>query len=79
MQGRELTQFVTDFTWYLRNLLLAQSSENIEEVIDVSTENMKRLKAEAEMADMDTTIRYIRIFFRTFRAYQVCFPEKDTD
>ena len=62
VQGRELSQFVTDFTWYLRNLLLAQSSENIEEVIDVSTENMKRLKAEAEMADMDTTIRYIRIF-----------------
>ena len=26
-QGRELGQFITDFTWYLRNLLLVQSSE----------------------------------------------------
>ena len=30
MQGRELTQFVTDFTWYLRNLLLLKSSDDIE-------------------------------------------------
>ena len=28
MQGRELTQFVTDFTWYLRNLLLAKTSDS---------------------------------------------------
>lgn len=62
IQGRELSQFVSDFTWYLRNLLLALSSDNIEDVIDVSTENMTRLKEEAQMADMDTIIRYIRIF-----------------
>ncbi len=62
IQGRELSQFVTDFTWYLRNLLLAQSSENIEDVIDVSTENMERLMAEAQMTDMNTLMRYIRIF-----------------
>lgn len=62
IQGRELSQFVTDFTWYLRNLLLAQNSEDIEDVIDVSTENMVRLKEEAQMADMDTVMRYIRIF-----------------
>ncbi len=62
IQGRELSQFVTDFTWYLRNLLLAQSSENIEDVIDVSKENMERLMAEAQMTDMNTLMRYIRIF-----------------
>lgn len=62
IQGRELSQFVTDFTWYLRNLLLVLSSEDIEDVIDVSTENLERLKAEAQMTDMDTIIRYIRIF-----------------
>lgn len=61
-QGRELSQFVSDFTWYLRNLLLVQSSEDIEDVIDVSTENLARLKEEARMTDMDTIIRYIRIF-----------------
>ena len=62
MQGRELTQFVSDFTWYLRNLLLVKTSEDIEDVIDVSTENLARLKEEAGLADMDTIMRYIRIF-----------------
>lgn len=62
MQGRELTQFVTDFTWYLRNLMLVQSSDNLEDVIDMSTENLNRLKEEAGMADADRIIRFIRIF-----------------
>lgn len=62
MQGRELTQFVTDFTWYLRNLMLAKASDNIEDVIDASTENLARLKEEAGMIEMDVIMRYIRIF-----------------
>ena len=62
MQGRELTQFVTDFAWYLRNLMLVQSSDNLEDVIDMSTDNLARLKEEAQMVDMDRIIRYIRIF-----------------
>ena len=62
MQGRELTQFVTDFTWYLRNLMLVQSSDNLEDVIDMSSDNLARLKEEAQMIDMDRIIRYIRIF-----------------
>ena len=35
LQGRELGQCVTDFTWYLRNLLLLKSSDEMEEVLDV--------------------------------------------
>lgn len=62
MQGRELVQFVSDFAWYMRNLMLAKSTEEIEDVIDVSSENLARLKEEAEMADMETIMRYIRIF-----------------
>lgn len=62
MQGRELTQFVTDFTWYLRNLMLVKASDDLEDVIDMSTDNLKRLKEEAEAADMDRIVRYIRIF-----------------
>lgn len=62
MQGRELTQFVTDFSWYLRNLMLVQSSDNLEDVIDMSTDNLARLKEEAEMAEPDRIVRYIRIF-----------------
>lgn len=62
MQGRELTQFAVDFTWYLRNLLLARSSEGMEDVLDMSAENLARLKEEAAMIDNDTLMRYIRIF-----------------
>lgn len=62
MQGRELTQFVTDFTWYLRNLLLVQSSDHLEDVIDMSTDNLMRLKEEAQIVEMDKIVRYIRIF-----------------
>ncbi len=62
MQGRELTQFVIDFTWYLRNLLLIKSSDGVEDVIDVSTDNLARLKEESEMIEIDSVMRYIRIF-----------------
>jgi len=62
MQGRELTQFVTDFSWYLRNLMLVQSSDNLEDVIDMSSDNLERLKEEAEMVEMSAIIRYIRTF-----------------
>ena len=62
MQGRELSQLATDFTWYIRNLLLVKSSDNMEDVLDVSTENLAQLKEESEMVDYDTLIRYIRIF-----------------
>ena len=61
VQGRELTQFVVDFTWYLRNLLLIKTADGIEDVIDVSTENLQKLKEEAKMADNDTIMRYIRV------------------
>lgn len=62
MQGRELTQLAGDFTWYLRNLLLVKSSDNMEDVLDVSTENLNQLKEEAQMIEADQLLRYIRIF-----------------
>ncbi len=61
-QGRELTQFVTDFTWYLRNLLLLKSSDGIEDIIDASSDNLVLMKEEAELVDANTIMRYIRIF-----------------
>ena len=62
MQGRELAQLAADFTWYLRNLLLVRGSDHMEDILDVSTENLAQLKEEAQMLDSDTLIRYIRIF-----------------
>ena len=62
MQGRELTQLAADFTWYLRNLLLVKTSDSIEDVLDVSSENLAQLKEEAQMIEVDMLLRYIRIF-----------------
>ena len=62
IEGRELGQFVNDFTWYLRNLMLVQSSDDMEDVLDISTENLALLKEEAQMVDTDILMRYIRIF-----------------
>ena len=38
-QGRELGQMVNDFTWYMRNLLLIQSADDMEEVLDKEGDN----------------------------------------
>ncbi len=62
MQGRELTQFVTDFTWYLRNLMLIQASPDVEDSLDMSTEGVARLKEIAGKFDSETVIRYIHVF-----------------
>lgn len=62
IKGKELTQFTVDFTWYLRNLLLVKTSEDTTEVIEVSTDNLAVLKQQAERIDVETLIRYIRIF-----------------
>lgn len=63
MQGRELSQFVTDVTWYLRNLLLVKTSDaDIEDVIDVSSDNLAKLREEAESMEAEKIMRYIRIF-----------------
>ncbi len=62
MQGRELSQFVTEFIQYLRNLLFVQSAEHLEEFLEVSTENLLQLQEEAKMIDADSLMRYIRVF-----------------
>lgn len=62
LQGKEMGQFVTDFIWYLRNLLLISSSDHPEEAVDVSAENLEKMKEESAMVDAETLMRYIRIF-----------------
>jgi len=61
--GRELGQFSIDFIWYLRNLLLLKTSEDVTDIIvEVSTENLMLLQKEAEKIDEQSLIRYIRVF-----------------
>lgn len=61
LDGRDLAQFAADFTWYMRNLLMLKASDSAESMIDMSGENMARLKEEAFMLDEAAIMRYIRI------------------
>ncbi len=61
MQGRELGQFVLDFTWYLRNLMLIGTGADAETFLDVSAERLEVMKAEAGRISESTVMRYIRI------------------
>lgn len=62
IDGRDLSQFVSDFTWYLRNLMLLQSQTDASDVLEMSEENMKLLKGDAKLTDLNGVMRYIRIF-----------------
>ncbi len=62
IQGRELSQLVTDFIWYLRNLLLVRTAEDAEGIVDMSSENRKLLEEDSRMASEETLMRYIRVF-----------------
>ena len=61
VRGRELSQVVIDFTWYLRNLLLMKTSEHAQDMIDVSTEHFAIMQEEKDMVDVSTYLRYIRV------------------
>lgn len=59
--GRELGQFIIDFIWYLRNLLLLKNTEDVSDmIIAVSSENMEALRKEASMVEESMLIRYIK-------------------
>lgn len=64
LAGRDLGQFVVDFTWYLRNLLIIKTSEEDTAggMIDMSSENLEQLKEESQNIEVDSLMRYIRIF-----------------
>ena len=64
MQGRELSQFVTDFIQYLRNLMLLKASDDpkMEDLLNVSGDHLQILKADAGKLEMEAIFRYIGIF-----------------
>lgn len=62
IQGRELGQFVVDFIWYLRNLLILKTTEDAEAMLEMSEDNLRLLREEAKMVNGETLMRFIRIF-----------------
>ncbi|MBQ6469953.1 MAG: DNA polymerase III subunit gamma/tau [Lachnospiraceae bacterium] len=59
--GRDAAQFVTDFTWYLRNLLiLKKTDENASDLIDMPAEQIREMTEIADLIPENAVIRYIR-------------------
>ncbi len=61
-QGRELNQFVTDFTWYMRNLLLLQTADTMSSQIDIAADSLESMKVIADKVNFESLTRYIRVF-----------------
>ena len=61
MAGRSLPLFVSDFTWYMRNLLLIKSADHMENVLDMSTETIEGMRVASQDVSMQKVIRYIRV------------------
>ena len=67
-----------DFTWYLRNLLLVKSSDDMEDVLDVSSENLALLKEEAQMIDSGYADPLYPNFLRSVEPVKICDTEEGT-
>lgn len=93
-QGRELSRFVSEFTWFLRNVLLVKVSPEADQKLDMSAENLERLRQFAAQLETDALIRYINIFSDTsanikyavqkrivleLAVIKLCKPEMETD
>ncbi len=60
--GKDLSQFINDFIWYLRNVLLLKINNSSDaEVLGVSEENMKTLKEDSQIVGEEILLRYIRV------------------
>ncbi len=60
-QGRDLNQFVTDFIWYLRNLMLVQTADQSAQALEMTAENYEALREESKMVALPVLMRNIRI------------------
>lgn len=58
--GKELSQFATDFLWFMRNLLVIKTTEDAAGLIDASSENLESMKNCAQGASKEGLMRYIR-------------------
>ena len=76
IQGRELGQFVTDFIWYLRNLLLISTSEHPEEAVDASAENLEENERGEQYAGCRNSHALYSYFFRTFKPDKIRFSKE---
>lgn len=59
--GREISRFVNDFLWYLRNLLIIKAGDDAYKIIDASMESIERMTEIAAGVSKESLNRYIRV------------------
>lgn len=64
-QGRELGRFVNEFTWFLRNILVVKLSSAEGDRLDMTRENLERIKDISHKMEENTIMRYINVFSDT--------------
>jgi len=59
-EGKEALQFTRDWVEHFRNLMIIKNTERPENILNLSTENIARLKTQAEQTGMDSIASCIR-------------------
>ncbi|MBZ9632757.1 DNA polymerase III subunit gamma/tau [Clostridium sp. FP1] len=61
MSGKDIYVFIKDMTTHMRNLLMAKVSEDVEEILDMSSENIGIIKQQAAKIRVEEIMRNIKI------------------
>ena len=61
VQGRDLSQFVVNFTWFLRNAMIIKSSVQRDELVDMPKDKISAISDMIVPVDIDSIFRYIRV------------------
>lgn len=62
LSGKDIYNFIKEMIVHLRNLLMIKVSNNPEEVLDISEENIELLKEQAQKIRVEEIMRHINIF-----------------
>ncbi|APM41117.1 DNA polymerase III subunit gamma/tau [Clostridium kluyveri] len=62
LSGKDIYNFIKEMIVHLRNLLMVKVSNNPEEVLDISEENIELLKEQAQKIRVEEIMRHINIF-----------------
>ena len=61
LSGKDIYVFIKDMTTHMRNLLMAKVSDKVEDIIDMSSENIEILKQQASKIRVEEIMRNIKI------------------
>lgn len=59
--GKDIHLFIKDMTTHMRNLMMIKISDNPDDVLDMSIENIELLKSQAHKIRVEEIMRYIKI------------------